>query len=255
MNRPDSLFRRTALFLAAASALLAGCAAAPSRDDPFEPWNRAMYEVHQVVDGNVVKPIAEAYVKTMPEPIRTGVSNFFGNIDDLFTGINNVLEGRGDQAGDDFGRVLLNSTFGMAGILDLASMVGINKDKKDFGITFGKWGVPQGPYFFVPLFGPTTVRDGTGTVVRFFLSPIGHINEIPVRNSLYGIGYLDTRAQALSAESVLDTAALDRYRFLRNAYLKNRRYQVYEGKPPPEEDEDAPAPGAAPAPAAPPATK
>ncbi|HEV8257853.1 MAG TPA: VacJ family lipoprotein [Casimicrobiaceae bacterium] len=250
MNRSESLFRRTALFLAGASALLAGCAAAPSRDDPFEPWNRAMYEVHQVVDGNVVKPIAEAYVKGTPEPIRTGVSNFFGNIDDLFTGINNVLEGRGDQAGDDFGRVLLNSTFGFLGVLDLASMVGINKDKKDFGITFGKWGVPQGPYFFVPLFGPTTVRDGTGTVVRFFLSPIGHINEIPVRNSLYAIGYVDTRAQALSAESVLDTAALDRYRFLRNAYLKNRRYQVYEGKPPPEEDEDASAPSAVPNPAA-----
>ncbi len=254
MTRPDSLFRRTALVLAGASALLAGCAAAPSRDDPFEPWNRAMYEVHQVVDGNLIKPVAEAYVRGTPEPIRTGVSNFFGNIDDLFTGINNVLEGRGDQAGDDFGRVLLNSTFGFLGVLDLASMVGINKDKKDFGITFGKWGVPQGPYFFVPLFGPTTVRDGTGTVVRFFLSPIGHINEIPVRNSLYAIGYLDTRAQALSAESVLDTAALDRYRFLRNAYLKNRRYQVYDGKPPPEEDEDTDA-VTAPGQAAPPPIK
>ena len=255
MNRQDSLFRRSALFLAAASVLLAGCAAAPSRDDPFEPWNRAMYEVHQVVDGNVVKPIAETYVKTIPEQIRTGVSNFFGNIDDLFTGINNVLEGRGDQAGDDFGRVLLNSTFGMAGILDLASMMGINKDKKDFGITFGKWGAPQGPYFFVPLFGPTTVRDGTGTVVRFFISPLGYIPDVAVRNTIYGVGYVDGRAQALSAESVLDTAALDRYRYLRNAYLKNRRYQVYEGKLPPEEDEDTPAPSAVPSPAAPTPTK
>ena len=255
MNRPDSLFRRSALLLAAASALLAGCAAAPSRDDPFEPWNRAMYEVHQVVDGNVVKPIAEAYVKATPEPIRTGVSNFFGNIDDLFTGINNVLEGRGDQAGDDFGRVLLNSTFGLGGVLDLASMMGINKDKKDFGITFGKWGAPQGPYFFVPLFGPTTVRDGTGTVVRYFIGPVGYISNIALRNSLYGLGYLDLRAQALSAESVLDTAALDRYRFLRNAYLKNRRYQVYDGKPPPEEDEDTSTPGSATNPAAPLPTK
>ena len=166
-----------------------------------------------------------------------------------------MLEGRGDQAGDDFGRVLLNSTFGLGGILDLASMMGINKDKKDFGITFGKWGAPQGPYFFVPLFGPTTVRDGTGTVVRFFLSPLGHINDVPLRNSIYGVGYVDGRAQALSAESVLDTAALDRYRYLRNAYLKNRRYQVYEGKLPPEEDEDTPAPSAVPSPAAPPPTK
>jgi len=255
MIRPDAVFRRTALFLAGASALLAGCGAAPSRDDPFEPWNRSMYEVHQVIDGNLIKPVAEAYVKNMPELIRTGVSNFFGNIDDLFTGINNVLEGRGDQAGDDFGRVLLNSTFGMLGVFDLASMAGINKDKKDFGITFGKWGVPQGPYFFVPLFGPTTLRDGTGTVIRYFIGPVGYINNVPLRNSIYGVGYLDLRAQALSAESVLDTAALDRYRFLRNAYLKNRRYQVYDGKPPPEEDEDATAPAAAPAPPAPPATK
>jgi phospholipid-binding lipoprotein MlaA len=242
MNRPETVFRRTALFLAGATALLAGCAAAPTRDDPFEPWNRGMYEIHQVIDGNLIKPVAEAYVRNMPELIRTGVSNFFGNIDDLFTGINNVLEGRGDQAGDDFGRVLLNSTIGMLGVFDLASMAGINKDKKDFGITFGKWGAPPGPYFFVPLWGPTTLRDGTGTVVRFFLSPIGYINEVAVRNTIYGVGYLDARAQALSAESVLDTAALDRYRFLRNAYLKNRRYQIYEGKPPPDEDEDAAAP-------------
>jgi phospholipid-binding lipoprotein MlaA len=255
MSRRFPPFRRSALALAAATALLAGCAAAPTREDPFEPWNRAMYEVHQVVDGNVVKPLAEAYVAATPEPIRTGVSNFFGNIDDLFTGINNVLEGRGQQAGDDFGRVLLNSTFGMLGVLDLASMMGINKDKKDFGITFGKWGAPPGPYLFVPLFGPTTVRDGTGTLVRLFISPLGYIRDVPVRNSIYGIGYVDTRAQALSAESVLDTAALDRYRFLRNAYLKNRRYQVYEGKPPPEDDEDATAPAPAAGPAAPAPTK
>ncbi|TMG83901.1 MAG: VacJ family lipoprotein [Betaproteobacteria bacterium] len=252
MNNLGSLSRYIGLLVAGAAMLLAGCAAAPNKDDPFEPWNRTMYDVHQAVDGTIVKPIAQAYVTATPELIRTGISNFFGNIDDLFTGINNMLEGRGDQAGDDFGRVLLNSTFGMGGILDLASMMGITKDKKDFGITFGKWGAPQGPYFFVPLFGPTTLRDGTGTVVRIFLSPIGYINEIPVRNTLYGVGYLDTRAQALSAESVLDTAAIDRYRFLRNAYLKNRRYQVYDGKPPPEEDEDdATSAPAVPAPAPP----
>jgi len=236
--------------IAVAGMLLSACAAAPNKDDPFEPWNRAMYEVHQAVDGAVIKPIAQAYVAYVPEPIRTGVSNFFGNIDDLFTGINNVLEGNGNQAGDDFGRVLLNTSMGFGGILDLASMVGIPKDKKDFGITFGKWGIPQGPYLFVPLFGPTTVRDGTGVLVRYFTGPVGYIDNIPLRNSLYGLGYLDLRAQALSAESVLETAALDKYRFLRNAYLKNRFFQVY-GKPPPEEDEDGSAPpAAAPAPPA-----
>jgi phospholipid-binding lipoprotein MlaA len=236
--------------LVVAGMLLSACAAAPNKDDPFEPWNRAMYEVHQAVDGAVIKPVAQAYVAYVPEVLRTGVSNFFGNIDDLFTGINNVLEGNGNQAGDDFGRVLLNTTMGFGGILDLASMMGIPKDKKDFGITFGKWGIPQGPYLFVPLFGPTTVRDGTGVLVRYFTGPVGYIDNIPLRNSLYGLGYLDLRAQALSAESVLDTAALDKYRFLRNAYLNNRYYQVY-GRPPPEPDEDDSAAPAAPS--APPA--
>ena len=229
--------RRIAPLLAVGCVLLAGCAATPSRVDPFEPWNRAMYSIHEVVDGNVVKPIAEAYVKATPQPIRTGVSNFFGNIDDFFTGINNALQGRKQQAGDDFGRVLLNSTFGVVGIFDLASEMGIVKDRNDFGITFGKWGAPPGPYFFVPLFGPTTLRDGTGTVIRLYAGPIGYLRNVPLRNSLYGLGYLDTRAQLLGTESVLETAALDKYRYLRNAYLKARRYQVYEGKPPPEEDE------------------
>lgn len=234
----NSSARSISSTLALASALLAGCAATPSRVDPFEPWNRAMYSVHEVVDGNVIKPIAETYVKTTPEPVRTGVSNFFGNIDDLFTGINHVLQGKKERAGDDFGRVLLNSTFGILGIFDPASEMGITKDKTDFGITFGKWGAPQGPYIFVPLFGPTTVRDGSGWLVRLYAGPIGYIDNVPLRNWLYALGYLDTRAQLLSAESVLDAAALDKYRYLRNAYLRARRYQVYDGKPPPEAEEE-----------------
>ncbi len=172
MNRAPLPFHRAALALAGATTLLAGCAVGPTKEDPLEPLNRQMYAVHQVVDGNFVKPVAEAYVKVVPELIRTGVSNFSGNIDDIFTGINNVLEGNGQQAGDDFGRVLLNSTFGILGIFDLGSMMGIQKDQKDFGITFGKWGVPPGPYLFIPLFGPTTVRDGTGTLVRLFIGPV-----------------------------------------------------------------------------------
>ena len=254
MKRTSARLRCAALALSGAVTLLAGCAEAPTKEDPFEPFNRSMYEVHQVVDGNVVKPIAEGYVKVVPELVRTGVSNFFGNLDDLFTGVNNVLEGRGEQAGDDFGRVLLNSTFGIVGIFDLASMMGINKDHKDFGITFGKWGVPAGPYLFIPLFGPTTVRDGTGALVRLFIGPVGYINDVPLRNSIYGVGYVDLRAQALNAESVLNTAAIDKYRFLRNAYLRNRQYQIYDGKPPPEEGDADAAPAAAqPAPAQAPA--
>lgn len=228
---------RTALTLAAVCVLFAGCAAAPSKVDPFEPWNRAMFSVHETIDGNLIKPIAEGYVKVTPEPVRTGVSNFFGNIDDLFSAINNTLQGRQTAAGNDFARVLFNSTFGILGIFDLASSLDLPKDQNDFGLTFGRWGVPDGPYFFVPLFGPTTLRDGTGTVIRAYTGPIGYLPYVPLRNSLYALGYVNVRAQVLGAEGVLDAAALDKYRFLRNAYLRSRRYQLYDGKPPPDAEE------------------
>jgi phospholipid-binding lipoprotein MlaA len=234
----NALKRKMALMLAVCTAVLAGCAVTPSKVDPLEPWNRAMYSVHTAVDDAVIKPVAKAYVQVWPEPVRTSVSNFFGNIDDFFTGVNDVLQGNGNRAGDAFGRVLLNSTFGLGGIFDLASMIGITKDRNDFGLTLGKWGAPEGAYLFIPLFGPTTVRDGTGVIVRIYLSPTGYIDDIAVRNAVWGLNYLDSRAQLLQSEGVLETAALDKYRFLRNAYLKNRRYQLYEGKPPPDLDEE-----------------
>lgn len=232
-----------ALLLAAAAVVLAGCAAGPTKEDPLEPFNRSMFSVHEAIDGTVIKPVAEGYVAVIPEPIRTAVSNVFGNLDDLFTGINGLLQGNGYRAGDAFNRVLLNSTFGIVGIFDLASMVGIPKDRNDFGITFGKWGFPQGPYLFIPTVGPTTVRDGTGWLVRLSIGPVGYIPDVPLRNSLYGLGYVDTRQQVLSAESVVETAAIDKYRFIRNAYLRARRYQLYDGKPPPEDDDDGGAVG------------
>jgi phospholipid-binding lipoprotein MlaA len=230
-----SLSRRIAFALVAAA--LAGCAISPSKVDPFEQWNRAMYSVHESVDGAIVKPWAQAYVRDTPVLFQTSVSNFFGNIDDFFTGVNDALQGNGNRTGDAFGRVLLNSTFGIGGIFDLASMMGIPKDKNDFGITLGKWGAPDGAYLFVPLFGPTTVRDGTGAIIRIYASPTGYIGDEVVRNAVWGLNYTDTRAQLLQTEGVLDTAALDKYRFLRNAYLRSRRYQLYDGKPPPEPEE------------------
>jgi phospholipid-binding lipoprotein MlaA len=226
----------------ASAVAMSGCAVGPTKEDPYEPFNRSMYSVHQVIDGAVLKPVAEGYVAIVPQPIRDAVSNIFGNINDFFSGINDLLQGNGYHAGDAFGRVLLNSTFGIGGIFDLASMMGIPKIPNDFGITFGKWGFPQGPYLFIPGFGPTTVRDGTGYVVRLYIGPVGYIPDVPLRNSLYGVGYVDLRASALPAESVIDTAAIDRYRFIRNAYLRARQYQVYDGKPPPEDDDAEPPP-------------
>ncbi len=231
---------RTALSratLAVAVALLAGCAAAPSREDPFEPMNRALYQFHDTVDTAVVKPVAQAYIDVVPELIRTGVSNVFNNIEDLISAVNDLLQGKLDKLDDDLGRVLLNTVWGVGGIFDLASMVGIERGNEDFGQTFGAWGLPQGPYLFVPFFGPTTVRDGSGAIVRVMVGPVGYIGEVPLRNSLYGLGAVDLRAQALSAGAIVDTAALDRYLFIRNAYLQRRRYLLYDGKPPPEPEE------------------
>jgi phospholipid-binding lipoprotein MlaA len=223
--------------LALAVVLLAGCAAAPSREDPFEPMNRALYQFHDTVDTAVVKPVAQAYIDVVPEYFRTGVSNVFNNIEDLVSALNSLLQGKLDKFSDDLGRVVLNTAFGVGGFFDLASMVGIERGNEDFGQTFGAWGLPQGPYLFVPFFGPTTVRDGSGAIVRVMVGPVGYIGDVPVRNSLYGVGAVDLRAQALSAGAIVDTAALDRYLFIRNAYLQRRQYLLYDGKPPPEPEE------------------
>jgi len=220
-----------------AVALVAGCALGPNREDPFEPMNRTLYGVHDAVDTAVVRPVAQAYVDFVPSLIRTGVSNVFNNINDLFSGINGILQGKLDKAGDDFGRVVLNTGFGLGGLFDLASMMGIERGNEDFGQTFGFWGFPQGPYLFIPLLGPTTVRDGTGLALRLVWGPASYLNNEALQWSLYGIGYIDLRAEALSASSLVDTAALDRYTFIRNAYLQRRRYLVYDGKPPPEPEE------------------
>jgi phospholipid-binding lipoprotein MlaA len=226
------------LLAAGALALLAGCAATPSKVDPLEPMNRALYKVHDVLDTNIVKPVAEGYVSVVPQFMRTGFANVFNNIDDLFSAVNGLLQGKPDKAGNDLGRVLINTFFGMGGLIDIASDAGIERGNEDFGQTFAVWGFPQGPYLFVPLFGPTTVRDGTGVLVRIAVGPVGFLPDVPVRNSLYGLGYVDLRAQALDAGGIVDTAALDRYLFIRNAYLQRRRYLVYDGKPPPEPEDE-----------------
>lgn len=226
------------LAAAAIVALLAGCAATPSKVDPLEPMNRALYQVHDALDTAVVKPVAEVYVAVVPKFVRTAFANVFNNIDDLFSAVNDLLQGKLDKAGNDLGRVLTNTMIGFGGLIDVASDAGIERGNEDFGQTFAVWGIPQGPYLFIPLFGPTTARDGAGVVVRIAVGPIGYIPDVAVRNSLYGWGYVDLRSQALDAGDIVDTAALDRYLFIRNAYLQRRRYLIYDGKPPPESEDD-----------------
>jgi phospholipid-binding lipoprotein MlaA len=230
---------RPTIAAVSAALLLSACATAPGRiDDPFEPVNRAMYAINKPIDDHVMRPIAQAYVDYVPRLARLAVSNAFNNIDDLFSGINGLLQGKPEKAFDDFGRVLLNTGFGMLGMIDLASDVGIPRGNEDFGQTFGYWGIPQGPYLFIPLWGPTTTRDGTGTLIRIWFGPVGYIPFVPLRNSLYGLGAVDLRANALGATSLVEQAALDPYTFIRRAYLQRREYDVYDGKPPPEKDDE-----------------
>jgi phospholipid-binding lipoprotein MlaA len=229
--------------IAVALLALGGCATvqptAASRDDPFEPWNRAMYDVHQVVDGHFIKPIAQAYVDVTPKPIQQGIHNFFQNLDDVVSIINDWLQGDLNRAGNDTGRVMINSFFGLGGLIDVASEAGIERGDQDFGLTFGKWGIPQGPYLFVPVLGPTTVRDGSGLIVQAYTGPLSYvIVDVPTRNILYGIGFINLRADALEAEKLVDQAAIDKYTFIRRAYLQRRAYLVRDGKPAPPDEED-----------------
>jgi len=224
--------------VAALAVVLAGCAAAPSRVDPLEPMNRALFGVNDVAEKVVIKPVVTVYQAVLPQFVRTGIANVFGNIDDLFSAVNGLLQGKLDKAGNDLGRVMVNSTFGLGGLIDIASDAGIERGNEDFGQTFGYWGLGQGPYLFIPFFGPTTVRDGTGFLVRIAAGPVGFIPDVPVRNSLYGVGYVDLQSHATEAKSVAETAALDRYRFIRNGYLQKRRYDVHDGNPPREKEED-----------------
>ena len=227
-----SVKARAGRFAACAAALLlAGCALGPTREDPFEPMNRVSYQVHEAIDGALIKPLAQAYLDYAPKPLRQAITNFFGNIDDMFSVVNDLLQGKPDKAGNDLGRVITNTGFGILGLIDIASDAGIEKGNEDFGQTFAVWGIPQGPYIFVPLFGPTTVRDGTGWIVRAYSSPITYLPDVSTRNILWSVGYVDLRASALQAESVVNQAALDRYTFIRRAYLQRREYLVHDGNP------------------------
>jgi len=233
--------RRALGLLAVALGLaLSGCATTGGGRafDPFEPVNRAMYAINEPIDRNLIKPIAQAYVDHVPVVIRTGISNYFNNIDDLFSAVNGLLQGKLDKAGNDMGRVMINTFPGILGLIDVASDLGIPRGNEDFGQTFGYWGIPQGPFLFVPLFGPTTVRDGTGFVLRVLWSPTTEISNVAVRNVIYGLGGLDLRAQALGATSLIDEASLDPYTFVRRAYLQRREYLVYDGSPPPLKDDE-----------------
>ena len=232
------LMAKRLLLAAFATAMLGGltgCATtANNPKDPYEGFNRAMFSVNEGIDV-VVKPVAQGYDTVTPRLVKAGIGNFFGNIADVWTALNNFLQGKGVAGVSDFGRVLVNTTIGIAGIFDVASEMGFEKHSEDFGQTLGVWGVGDGSYLFWPVLGPRTTRDTIGVDVDMYADPIPRIDDVPVRNTLMGIRLIDTRASLLPADKVVEQAAFDKYNYIRDAYLQNRRSVIYDGNPPAEE--------------------
>jgi len=214
----------------------AGCATTSGGDprDPLEGFNRAMYSFNDGFDEAIGKPVASAYRDVLPSPVRTGIRNFFANIADIFIGANNLLQGKPIDAIGDWARFAFNSTFGIFGLIDFASEIGLEKHDEDFGQTFGRWGLGDGAYLVWPMLGSSTLRDSGGLVFDTYLDPILRHKPIAARNLMTVTRATGRRADLLDASRILEEAALDKYVFQRDAYLQRRRNLIYDGQPPRE---------------------
>ncbi len=212
------------------SAALAGCATSPNPKDPFENFNRAMFTFNDTVDQAALKPAATAYKKVLPSFVQTGVGNFFGNLADVWTAVNNMLQGKGADGFSDVTRVALNSTFGILGLFDIASEAGLQKHNKDFGMTLGYWGVEAGPYLMLPLLGPSTLRDTTALPLDFYGDLWSYKYPVYLRNIGTAVRAVDKRAALLDASNLMEDAALDRYDFVRDSYLQRRESRIFDGE-------------------------
>jgi phospholipid-binding lipoprotein MlaA len=239
-NTP-ALFR-FGLILGLCSALgLTGCATGPNAhpNDPLEPFNRAVFSVNDAVDKAVLKPTAQVYQAVTPRPVRTGVSNFFSNLGDVWTTVNSVLQLRGQKAVESTMRFAVNTVFGLGGVLDVASEMGIPKHYEDFGQTLGRWGVPAGPYVMLPIFGPSTLRDTTAFAVDSQGNLISYVNPERDRWAATVLNGVNLRSELFKSEALLNQMALDRYSFIRDAHLQRRRAAVFDGELS-KNDEDEP---------------
>lgn len=270
----NTLLRQLRVFVLGGAVLLVACATPsggepePTSDkstvstasggdnnDPIEGFNRAMYAFNDAMDTYVLKPVAKAYREVLPSPVRTGVSNFFGNLHDPVIMLNNLLQGKVVNAISDLGRFIVNTIVGIFGLFDVASEIGLEKHNEDFGQTLGKWGVDEGFYVVLPFIGPSTLRDTGGDVVDWQVYPPNLMEEGSTRDKLYILEAIDRRAKLLDASDILDQAGgQDPYVFVREAYRQRRKNLVYDGNPPAEQpdsilfedDKPVPTPGAKP---------
>ncbi len=227
---------------------LAGCSGneVVSRGDPLERVNRAVFSVNDTLDTYALTPVAKAYRDYLPGPIRTGIRNFFANLDDVWIGANNLLQGKVGDSLNDWMRVVINTSFGIGGLFDTATEAGLEKHNEDFGQTLARWGLASGPYLVLPLFGPSTVRDGSAYLtidsragpLPLFADAVTNAHEIALRNTLAATSNISFRASALDSVDLLERAALDRYVFAREAFMQRRRHLIHDGTPPRESDPD-----------------
>ena len=238
---PRSMVRRAGLAVLLALQLLAtGCASVSVGANPRDPWegyNRQVWRFNEAVDEAVLLPVARGYRAVVPEPVRTGVSNFFGNLSDVWSLVNHVLQLKPRESAETLARVGLNSTVGLFGLIDVASGVNLQRHREDFGQTLGYWGLPSGPYLVLPLLGPSTLRDTAALPVDWKGDLVGAVSDTPTRSVLTGTRLVNLRATVLDAGRVLDAAALDKYTFVRDAHLQRRRGTGDLPRTPPEPEE------------------
>ncbi len=213
---------------------LTGCASGPNAvaRDPLEPMNRNIFGFNEALDSNVIRPVARAYQDVTPQPIRTGITNFFANLADVWSTLNNAFQLKPVHTVENGARVVVNTVVGVFGIFDVATSLKLERHPEDFGQTLGYWGVPSGPYLVLPVFGPSTLRDGASLPVDIKGNPVRHIGDVPERNTLAVTNLVEKRARLLKATDQVDAMAIDKYTFVRDVFLQKRLSDVWDGNPP-----------------------
>lgn len=227
--------RRLLRLLTLAAGVVATAAPVAAQEnprDPYENFNRSMFSANETLDKYAARPVARAYDAAVPLPVKASVGNFFGNVGEVWVGANNALQGKPADAGLGLTRLLINSTVGIFGLFDVASELGFERYNEDFGQTMAVWGVNDGPYLFLPVVGPRTSRDLLGWAVDTYVDPVNAINPESVRIGTSVLRFVDIRAGLLPADKLVEEAALDKYAYVRDAYLQRRRNLIYDGRPP-----------------------
>ena len=219
-------------------ALSAGCATGPNANpkDPLEPMNRSVTKFNDALDDNLLKPVATGYRDHTPQFVQTGVGNFFHNLSDVWSLVNNGLQLKGRETAGTLMRLTVNTVFGIYGLFDVATEIGLERHPEDLGQTLGYWGVPNGPYLVLPLFGPSTLRDASALPVEFRADVLAHHDVVAERDAAIALRLIDKRAGLLQTTDLLSDAAIDKYSFARDSYLQYRRNQIYDGNPPDEDE-------------------